>query len=91
MKILFDSNDFCVLHLVANAVQDGTVPPPLLPDHCFEIVDKKANKEIFLRGEWASAFQRQINDWHHNAPAVAEVEVVLGGFCALAQLPVLIH
>lgn len=91
MKVLFDSDDYVVVHVVANAGQDGEVAPSVLPDHCFEIVDKTKNKEVLLRGPWADVFQRQINDWQLHMPAQTDVEIVLQGFCELAQIPLTIQ
>lgn len=92
MKILYDTDEYVVVHVVANADQDGEVRTSMgMPDHCFEIVDKTKNKEIFLRGAWASVFQRQIHDWQLKTPDQAEVDIVLQGFCELAQIPLLIQ
>ena len=59
--------------------------------HGFEIVDKRSNKEVYLHGSWAEAFQRQINAWRIDVPTQEEVEETLGGYAELAQTPRVIH
>ena len=66
-------------------------PPPRIARHGFEIVDKRSNKEVYLDGSWAEAFQRQINAWQLNTPTQEEVEDTLEGYAELAQNPVLMH
>jgi hypothetical protein len=64
MHTLYDSETYCVTHMLANAVA-ADVPAdelkegeqllivPRLARHGFEIVDKRANKEVYLDGSWA--------------------------------------
>ena len=56
-----------------------------------EIVDKRSNKEVYLDGSWAEAFQRQINAWQLNTPTQEEVESTLDGYAELAQNPLVMH
>src|SRR5690242_18819214 len=58
MQMLYDSDSFVVVHMQANEAADGE-PPPRIVRHGFEIVDKRTNKEVYLDGTWAEAFQRQ--------------------------------
>ncbi len=64
---------------------------PALPRHGFEIVDKRTGKEVYLDGEWAELFQRQIRAWQIESPSEEEVEATLERYASLAQNPVLIH
>ena len=66
-------------------------PPPRVIRHGFEIVDKRSNKEVYLDGSWADAFQKQINAWQVNTPTQEEVEKTLDGYAELAQNPLVIH
>lgn len=86
MQMLYDSDNFCVVHCPPNAVPDGEVPEP-----GFEIVDKRVNKEVYLKGSWAEAFQRQIDAWKSDTPTQDAVEVCLDCYCELAQIPVVIQ
>ena len=101
MHMLYNSDTFCVTHMLANApierdgsaaitVAAGTVAP-LLARHGFEIIDKRAGKEVYLDGSWAEMFQQQIAAWQLSTPTQEEVEITLEGYAELAQNPVLVH
>ena len=90
MQMLYDSDSFVVVHLQANEPAEGEAHPVSVR-HGFEIVDKRSNKEVYLDGTWADAFQRQINAWQLNTPTQEEVEDTLEGYAELAHTPVLVH
>lgn len=90
MHILYDSDTFVVIHMLANEAPEGEVAP-LLPRHGFEIVDKRTNKEVYLDGSWATAFQRQIKAWQLITPTQNEVEETLESYAELAQNPLVMH
>jgi hypothetical protein len=90
MQMLYDSDSFVVVHLQANEPLEGEVHPRSVR-HGFEIVVKRSNKEVYLDGMWADAFQRQINAWQVNTPTQEEVEATLDGYAELAQNPLVIH
>jgi len=90
MQMLYDSDSFVVVHLQANAPVPGEAEPGVAR-HGFEIVDKRSNKEVYLDGSWADAFQRQINAWQLNTPTQEEVEETLGSYAELAQNPLVMH
>lgn len=99
MHTLYDSDTYSVTHMLANAAApdaDGAaaasaLPAPTLARHGFEIVDKRANKEVYLDGSWAELFQQHISAWQQNTPTQEEVEDTLEQYAELAQNPVLIH
>ena len=94
MHMLYDSDDFAVVHILANAPIEGASDSPeelQIPRHGFEIVDKRSGKEVYLDGSWAEMFQQQINAWQHKAPSQEEVETTLAGYAGLAQMPVVVH
>jgi Protein of unknown function (DUF3567) len=62
-----------------------------LARHGFEIVDKRAGKEVYLDGSWAELFQQQIDAWQINTPTQDEVEDTLERYTQLAQNPVILH
>jgi hypothetical protein len=90
MQMLYDSDSFVVVHLQANAPAQGEAEPGVAR-HGFEIVDKRSNKEVYLDGSWADAFQRQINAWQLDTPTQEEVEETLGSYAELAQNPLVMH
>jgi hypothetical protein len=103
MQTLYDSDTYSVTHMLANAVateaptgQSGTDkaaarPAPTLARHGFEIVDKRAGKEVYLDGCWAELFQLHISAWQQNTPTQEEVEDTLEQYAELAQNPVVVH
>lgn len=99
MHTLYDSDTYTVTHMLANAVTpeaDGADAKsarvkPTLARHGFEIVDKRANKEVYLDGSWAELFQQHISAWQKNTPTQEEVEDTLEQYAELAQNPVVVH
>jgi hypothetical protein len=93
MNLLYESETFAVMHLLANAPAEAAVQTstPMLERHGFEIVDKRSGKEIYLDGSWAEMFQQRINAWQLNTPTQEEVESTLEGYASLAQVPVVVH
>ncbi|MEO7938099.1 MAG: DUF3567 domain-containing protein [Burkholderiaceae bacterium] len=105
MNTLYDSDSFCVNHMLANAadvaerngISAATPSPdtprvlPVMPRHGFEIIDKRSGKELYLDGSWAELFQQQIIAWQANTPTQEEVEDTLDGYASLAQTPVQMH
>ena len=103
MQTLYDSDTYSVTHMLANAVANDTPadtqnraadagrPAPTLARHGFEIVDKRAGKEVYLDGSWAELFQQHISAWQLNTPTQEEVEDTLEQYAELAQNPVIVH
>ncbi|MCU0764020.1 MAG: DUF3567 domain-containing protein [Hydrogenophaga sp.] len=94
MNMLYDSDAFAVVHILANAPLDGepaVADGPQMPRHGFEIVDKRSGKEVYLDGSWAEMFQSQITQWQQTMPSQEEVEDTLEGYATLAQMPVVMH
>ena len=103
MHTLYDSETFCVTHMLANSDSDARHPAgaskneqgaqmlPMLMRHGFEIVDKRAGKEVYLDGSWAELFQQHIQAWQANTPTQEEVEDTLERYSGLAQNPVIVH
>lgn len=94
MNLLYESETFAVMHMLANAsseVTTTTTSKPQLERHGFEIVDKRSGKEVYLDGSWAEMFQQQIQAWQQHTPTQEEVEDTLEGYTGLAQQPVVVH
>ena len=89
MQLLYDSDNFIVVFNTINASEEN--PSPKIPRDGFEIVDKRVNKEVFLDGEWAMIFQKQIDAWHANIPHEEEVESVLDSYSSLAYVALNVH
>ena len=105
MQTLYDSDSFTVTHMLANSPTEGAIvpgafmhlsdnssrPTPVLAHHGFEIVDKRAGKEVFLDGSWAEFFQQHIIAWQASTPTQEEVEETISQYAELAQNPVRVH
>jgi hypothetical protein len=93
MNLLYESDAFAVMHVLANASEDHPATPgkPALERHGFEIVDKRSGKEVYLDGSWAEMFQQKIQVWQQHTPTQEEVEDTLDGYVGLAQQPVVVH
>jgi hypothetical protein len=94
MHMLYDSDAFAVVLILANAPTEGdnaVADGPQIPRHGFEIVDKRSGKEVYLDGSWAEMFQLQITAWQQTTPSQEEVEDTLEGYAGLAQMPVIMH
>lgn len=95
MNTLYDSDTYTVNHLLAEATDaaaaDAPAGQPVLLRHGFEIVDKRAGKELYLDGSWAELFQQRLAAWQHSTPSQEEVEDTLAQYAELAQTPVHIH
>lgn len=97
MHTLYDSEAFTVTHLQATAetapgpATDGEAQRPELLRNGFEIVDKRAGREIYLDGSWAELFQQRLAEWQRNSPTQEEVEDVLAQYTELATLPLYMH
>jgi len=107
MHTLYDSENYSVTHMLANAVLEEVVPcavsndgrpnvnfvfrVPVLMRDGFEIVDKHTNKEVYLDGSWADLFRQHIYAWEQKTPTQDEVEETISQYAELAQNPVLVH
>lgn len=92
MQMLYDSDAYVVVHIDAHAADDlNTHNRGKAVRNGFEIVHKKDNREVYLDGEWAAAFQQQINAWQANTPTQEEVEEALEGFTTLGHYPLVMH
>ena len=93
MNLLYESESFAVMHVLANDTgeESTTTKAPVLERHGFEIVDKRSGKEVYLDGSWAEMFQMHIQAWQQNTPTQEEVEDTLEKYTGLAQQPVVVH
>ena len=90
MHMLYDSDAFVVLRLLAEHPIEAATSHTL-PRHGFEIVDKRAGKEVYLDGAWAELFQQELNSWEAGSVSQDDMEAALERYAQLAQFPVLMH
>jgi hypothetical protein len=91
MQMLYDSDTFVVVHLVADAEQASSDAAPQMVRHGFEIVDKRHGKEVFLDGSWAELFEQRLKSWQDKAPTQEEIEATLEGYAQLAHTRIALH
>ena len=95
MQTLYESDSFCLTHIVGSweegAQPSASAEPLRLPRHGFELLDKRAGKELYLDGAWAELFQQQLQAWQRSAPTQDEVEDTLEQYAGLAQIPTTVH
>jgi len=92
MQMIFDSEQYVVVHILANAPDEGSgLPMPEIRRDGFEIVNKQSGKGVYLDGSWAEAFQKQINAWQADTPTQEAVEECLEAYAQLAQNPIIVH
>jgi hypothetical protein len=95
MHTLYDSDAYIVTHLLAAgdaaSAAAGEAGQPALMRHGFEIVDKRAGREIYLDGSWAELFQQRLAEWQRNSPTQEEVEDTLAQYAELANIPLYVH
>lgn len=96
MHTLYDSDDYIVTHMLATmeptpVTSDGEAISPALLRHGFEIVDKRAGKELYLDGSWAELFQQRLAEWQRTTPTQEEVEDTLAQYAELATIPLHLH
>ena len=57
----------------------------------YEIMDKKLRREIFLGGQDAEVFRRNVQELIEQGPTSDEVDEFLQGFSGLMNQPVVLH
>lgn len=86
MSMLYDSDNYVVVHIPLD-------PEAKVEDKRdgFEILDKNTNKGVFLSGDWALMFDKQIKAWQQDVPSQEDVEEVLSKYAFFAQNPLITH
>ena len=57
----------------------------------FEIMDKTAKREIFLAGEMAVAFRKEVATLIDSEPSSEEIDEFLSGFDTMMRQPLTLH
>lgn len=82
MNMIYNSPYYCVVEFGALAGGRGVG---------FEIMDKAAQREIFIEGEMADGFRKDVARLIASEPSVEEVDEFLSQFDALMQQPTRMH
>ena len=89
MQMLYNSDHYVVVEFDMAGVSDGEQPSPA--QGAYEIVDKFAQRGIFLNGAVAEGFKRGVSALVERGPTQEEVDDFIEGYTLLAQQPVLMH
>lgn len=85
VTMIYNSPHFCVFEFEgAAAGTDREVGG-------YEIMDKKLRREIFLGGQDAEVFRRNVQELIEQGPTSEEVDEFLQGFSGLMNQPVVLH
>lgn len=92
MQMLYNSDSFVVVRFdvpgePGEAGHDGAA----LQRGGYEIVDKHAQREIWIEGALAERFQRGVQELVAAGPTEEALDDFIGGFTALAQHPLVLH
>lgn len=85
MQMIYNSPNYCVVEFAPQA-EHGT-----MLSGGFEIVDKHAQREIFIDGSMAARFREHVQRLIQEQPSLEEVDEFLGQFDSLMNQPVVLH
>jgi hypothetical protein len=88
MLMLYNSDHYAVLQFDVPASAAGAGG---FSCSGYEIVDKASGREIFLSGELARHFRKDVQALIESQPAPDEVEAFVARYAGLAQQPVVFH
>jgi len=85
MNLIYNSEQYSVVEFRADRTLDA------LRFGGYEIVDKGGKREIFIAGEMAQSFRREVNELIAGEPTMAEIDEFLGSYDAVMSQPVALH
>ena len=93
MHMLYNSDSFTVVAFdipaasSAPSADDGAEPTR----GGFEIVDKLAQKDIFIQGAMAASFQAGVEALMESKPSEEDIDEFIGRFATLMPQPLVLH
>jgi len=85
MNLIYNSEQYSVFEFVAEDGQDA------LRVGGYEIMDKPAKREIFIRGTVAAVFRKNVEDLIASEPSEEDIDDFLGKYEALMRQPMVFH
>jgi hypothetical protein len=92
MHMLYNSDNFTVVafDLPAAPAAPGADPSDATRGG-FEIVDKMAQKDIFIEGVMAERFQAGVEELMYSKPSEEDIDEYIGRFASLMPQPLVLH
>nr|HET7858570.1 DUF3567 family protein [Caldimonas sp.] len=90
MHMLYNSDSFTVV-LFEIPTADGGAGSGEVSRGAFEIVDKLAQKDIFIEGSMADHFQAGVEALMEEEPSEEELDEYIGRFASLMPQPLVLH
>lgn len=85
VTMIYNSPHFCVFEFEGSAAGAESAVGG------YEIMDKNLRREIFLGGQDAEVFRRNVQELIEQGPTSDEVDEFLQGFSGLMNQPVVLH
>lgn len=85
MNLIYNSEQYSVVEFGADRNLEA------LRFGGYEIVDKGGKREIFIAGELARNFRRDVTELIAGEPTMDEIDEFLGSYDVLMSQPVLLH
>lgn len=90
MNMIYNSNNYCVVEFAPyNTLHEGELAAQNRGG--FEIMDKNAKREIFIRGELADNFRRGVAELIATEPSVEDIDEFLSSFDPMMQQALTLH
>ena len=91
MHMLYNSDSFTVVAFDIPARPPRPAPSRPRPRGGFEIVDKFAQKDIFIEGAMAASFQAGVEALMESKPSEEDIDEFIGRFASLMPQPLVLH
>ncbi|MBV9889761.1 MAG: DUF3567 domain-containing protein [Rhizobacter sp.] len=91
MHMLYNSDSFTVVLFEIPTTEAGSGAGETTSRGAFEIVDKLAQKDIFIEGSMADQFQAGVEALMEDEPSEEELDEYIGRFASLMPQPLVVH
>jgi hypothetical protein len=91
MHMLYNSDSFTVVAFDLPGTPAAGDEPSAAPRGGFEIVDKFAQKDIFIQGAMAASFQAGVEALMESKPSAEDIDEFIGRFASLMPQPLVLH
>ena len=91
MHMLYNSDSFTVVLFEIPVADGGAGTAEGASRGAFEIVDKFAQKDIFIEGEIADRFQAGVEALMEDGPSEEDMDEYIGRFASLRPQPLVVH